>query len=422
MCVRFGVISDDFTGANDTGVQFEKSAMETSVLTGVADLPGGVQRSQVLVIDTESRHDSHSLAYKKARQAAETFKTMGVKIIYKKIDSTLRGNIGSELDAIMDELGIRISIVAPAYPKNRRTTMKGHQIIGRVPETMPGSAEQSSSPAKNCYVPAVIQSQSHRRVGQIDLPTVREGVESLKHAIWSQNECGNEIVVIDAVNQIDLRIIAEAVVEDDILACGSAGLAEELAAAYGSLKTRPVLLISGSLNQVTARQVSRAKEVLDVAIVELDVQAILEKRVAEREAINRIVKEVTGWLKQEKDVVVRSKPEKHATQNQRIREVSEMNSTRVRSTVLPVLGKALSRVAENYELAGLVLVGGDTAIEVIRMMKASGIKIGEEIAPGIPSSEIIGGIHEGLRIVTKAGGFGTEDALILAIDYLKRRG
>lgn len=420
MTFLLGVIADDYTGANDTGAQFKEFGMETVVITDVANIDNIKQRSQVLVVDTESRNDPQSLAYEKVRKVARSFKMMDIKAIYKKMDSTLRGNIGSELDAIMDELKLDLSIVAPAYPKNHRITVKGHHFIAEVPLEKTEFARQPHPSIQSSHIPTVIQSQSQRDIGQVNLSTVREGVKSLKHAIWSQKESGKEILVIDAVNQMDLRIIAKAVVDDNILACGSAGLAEELASAQSRTKMKPVIVISGSMSQATASQILRAKKVMDVTIVDLDVQAILEDKATEEEEINRIVEKVKDALNQEKDVVVRSvRSKSHVTQTQSSRRELRTDDE-VRKLVLPFLGDVINEISKSCDFAGLVLIGGDTAIEVIKSMKVLGVRMKEEVLPGIPASEIIGGKHDSLQIVTKAGGFGIKDALIIVIDYLKR--
>lgn len=83
------------------------------------------RKGDVIVIDTESRASPLDLAYTRVRDAARTLRGAGVKTVYKKIDSTLRGNVGSELDAVTDELGKSLSLVVPAFPADRRTTVWG---------------------------------------------------------------------------------------------------------------------------------------------------------------------------------------------------------------------------------------------------------------------------------------------------------
>ncbi len=67
------------------------------------------------------------------------------------------------------------------------------------------------------------------------------------------------------------------------------------------------------------------------------------------------------------------------------------------------------------------MTGGDTARGVCRAIKAEAIDIDDEVSPGIPSGVIVGGKQEGLRIVTKAGSFGEETALVDSVLFLKRK-
>ena len=68
--------------------------------------------------------------------------------------------------------------------------------------------------------------------------------------------------------------------------------------------------------------------------------------------------------------------------------------------------------------AGLVLVGGQTARLVCRRLQAQGVRIEGELEPGVPYGRLIGGVWDGLPVVTKAGGFGGPDTLLDAVRAL----
>ncbi len=422
MSFCLGVIADDFTGASDTGVQFKRSGLDTVVLTDTSNLKDLLPQSGVVVIDTESRHDPPQIAYNKARDAARALRMADIKLIYKKIDSTLRGNIGSELDGIMDELGLDLLILAPAFPKAGRVTIDGYLLINRVPLEKTEFAKDPSGPIKERHIPTAIQRQSQHNVGLVKLSEVREGVKSLKQRIIGQKEGGKQIIVVDAVTQNDLRVIAEASLACSLLACGSAGLAEELSAAQNHSRKSTVVVLSGSFSKVSSSQISRAREVLDVFVTAPNMFAVLRGGAAKENELKRMVKDILREIKSGKDVIVRS-----ATSMRNALKVQEFgkqlggSNVETSKTSLLFLGELFNKVAENQRLAGLVLIGGDTAINTIKMIDALGTKIIEEIMPGIPASEVIGGKYDGLRMITKAGGFGSKDALICAMDYLQKR-
>ncbi|MBA3439624.1 MAG: four-carbon acid sugar kinase family protein, partial [Pyrinomonadaceae bacterium] len=100
------IIADDLTGANDTGVQFAKKGIPVFVMTGETnDLQRRASDFQVLVVNTESRHLSMHEAAERVRGVVESARAAGITYFYKKTDSSLRGNNGSELQALMNAAG-----------------------------------------------------------------------------------------------------------------------------------------------------------------------------------------------------------------------------------------------------------------------------------------------------------------------------
>ena len=64
------------------------------------------------------------------------------------------------------------------------------------------------------------------------------------------------------------------------------------------------------------------------------------------------------------------------------------------------------------------LAGGAVAFAVCQALGIGSLEIGGEVAPGIPFGWVADGPWEGTPLVTKAGGFGGEDALAAAIAFL----
>jgi len=114
---RIAVIADDLTGANDTGAQFAKIGLRTLVVLESTQ-EQSLRDHDVVVITTDSRALPAQDAYRKVANAAEWVRQRQYDAVYKKIDSTLRGNLGSEIEAIMDVLGCKLAIVAPAFPQD----------------------------------------------------------------------------------------------------------------------------------------------------------------------------------------------------------------------------------------------------------------------------------------------------------------
>ena len=225
--MTIGVIADDLTGANDTAIQFAKYGLKTLVLIDFESGPQPKGDWDVIVIDTCSRLDTAKTAYEKARMATRFLRESGAQLFYKKIDSTLRGNIGSELDAVMDELNVNLSFMVPAFPATGRTTLGGYQLVnGRLLENTE-VAHDPLSPVKESHVPTLIGRQTGRRIAQVELDKVRSPLIDLSNVIAELRTHGFEIIVFDAVTLEDLgRIASIQSYNDDLkVVCGPGGFA-----------------------------------------------------------------------------------------------------------------------------------------------------------------------------------------------------
>jgi len=418
---KVGVVADDLTGANDTGVQFAKKGLKTIVSTQLEGTPETFGDTEVIVLDTESRADTPSTAYQKVRTATRTLKRAGVRRFYKKIDSTLRGNIGRELDAILDELGIDVAIVVPAFPKTGRITVGGYQLVNQVPLERTEIARDPVSPVTESHAVTLIGRQTKRSVGHISLSTVLKGVDQIIHELEKLRSAGKQIVVVDATTQHDLKVIAEATAEKTSVFCGPAGLAEELPTAWRLLevKSSPVLVVAGSASQVTVNQLAYAAKALPLTSVQLDLRRTLARS---GEESRRVVDEALSLLEQGRDVAVTSADSsERVAEARRIAEEERIHTKQARKLISSTLARITAGVLERTNPAGIVVTGGDTLMGVFKALGADGIRVEDEVLPGMPVSTILGGKRTGLRVVTKAGAFGPPEAIVEAVEFLKKR-
>ena len=419
----YGVVADDLTGACDVGVQFRKAGMRTLVTVSVEALRRLRGDVEVVVVDAESRRCSPEEAYRKVREAFKALKDAGARPIYKKMDSTLRGNVGSEIEATVSETEVKAVIVAPAFPENRRVTVGGLQLIGDRPVHKTEFAEDPASPVRESDITKLVRKQSRLKVSTITLETVRLGVKKLKDALENMMSEGYKIIVVDAETREDLKTIAEAMVDMDVLPCGSAGLAKEVSHLLRRREAEPrlVLVFSGSLKDVTHAQIRRAEEALKVRVLAPDLKGVLRGDEAFRSGAARLVSEAEEALKEGRDVIVtltRSRSE--ASEAWKDSRAFGMDDLQIAERALGFLSEVSRLIVEDGPtLSGLVLVGGDTAINILEALGAGGVVLEGEVLPGIPFGRLVGGKLDGLRVVTKAGGFGDQDALVEAINHLK---
>jgi D-threonate/D-erythronate kinase len=397
--MKLGIIADDLTGAMDTGVQFARAGLHTVVMLDDGDPPP----AEVVVISTDSRDEPAAEAYRRARDAALR---LAGRTVYKKIDSTLRGNLGPELEGVMDGLGLSQALVAPAFPANGRTTVDGCHRVHGVPLAESAFAHDPLWPATGSHLPTLLARQTRRRVAQLPLAVVDGGEEAVMRTLVEETTA---VVVADAATEEHLRVLASALarMEPEWLPCGSAGLAGEWPRALGMHRPeatahrwppdpRPALLLAGSRNSATARQLERAAAESVLDLFHLPVGGDEWAQAAE---------DATAALSAGRSVAL-------ATTLSPFREGYGPIAARR-------LAQAAAWILARSPVAGLFMTGGDVARAVCRELGAAALQALGEVQAGVPAGLLVGGPHEGLRVVTKAGGFGDHRAIIQSIEYLR---
>ncbi len=416
----FSAIADDFTGACDAGVQFRKHGLRTFVSSEMDLSDSFFGKSGVSIIDTESRNVSAEEAYCKVKHSLKFLADIGSNLAYKKIDSTLRGNLGAEIDAVLDELRVKALVVAPAFPQHGRTTVNGQMLVYGIPLEKTEFALDPVNPVKKSDISSLINIQSDREIANIRLSSVRGSIEQLEERIRGLITDRFKVIVADAETQSDLSHIADASFDTGALPCGSAGLANEIARLL-SLRThrKGVLIISGSLSDVTLRQIERIKEVLGTETFEIDLSS-LNDDVKRKSKIEDLVSRIGNVLRDERDAVLRLPVRRIEFQTTKTDSINSLSRREDTDKLLSILSDVFENIMTKYEMSGLVMVGGDTAVRMLKGAGSNGVSLEEEVLPGMPLCRIMGGKLSGMRVVTKAGGFGDEDALVDIINYMKR--
>lgn len=147
-------IADDLTGALETGSKFAAEGLSARVVTAESV----VRRPDVsvLVFDTESRHSSAGEAAAKVRKVALSARTHQPWLVYKKTDSTLRGNIAAECAALREVFPERPLVYVPAYPEMGRTVCGGQLLVQGVPVHQTVFAADCLNPVSSSDVAALL--------------------------------------------------------------------------------------------------------------------------------------------------------------------------------------------------------------------------------------------------------------------------
>lgn len=397
------IIADDLTGAADTGVQLAKRGVPTLVLPSVTDVHDAWQYETV-VVNTESRHASPGIAAEAVTAAVRIGQAHGVPHFYKKTDSTLRGNIGGELQALLHGSGAQRLVFVPAFPRLGHTTVGGIQYVHGVELQKTEYARDLLNPIHTSVVAELVQKQADAKIHSL----------AIQQLAALNNRCGDGIYIFDCGSDGELREISSAVSHlgwTKALA-GSAGFADCLADLL-VLARQPspqpplgpasrILVVNGSMNPAAELQISRIEQ-LGYPVVYVD--GLCARRIDET---------VRAIQMQSADCVVLS-----STDIRVDRTNSSPQDSKTMLNFAENLGRVVATTIERADFQLMIVFGGDTYAGIARALQCTSIVPLMEIVPGVPLSKMYGGNKE-IFAISKAGGFGDDDILPLLFREVRR--
>jgi uncharacterized protein YgbK (DUF1537 family) len=409
------IIADDLSGAADCAIAFAGAGRRTIVtLDASSAVKAGSDAHPVDVIaaDTDTRRLAPPAAARRTADALNTLNAPGRRV-YKKIDSTLRGNWAAEVAALQPRAGL--AIVAPAFPATGRTTHGARVLVHGEPleSTDTWKLENADRPAN---VQTMLE-DAGLRCDSIDVETLRGDAEMLRQRIRATTKERIEALIIDAHTGDDLKRLAEITsqLDHELFWVGSGGLARELATLPDLFSNAPgeapvhekqdgsILVLVGSLSAVSERQCAMLRE--RAGIAEMIVPpAVL--RVGDRHADWREWQSKIGdFLVKRIDLLVRIGRD---------------------DAFDPAEGAHLSNalaalVAPHFgHVGGLIATGGETARAMLSAAGIGSLDLLAEVEAGVAVARPSAPLASRPAIVTKAGAFGSEHALFGAWEHLQR--
>ncbi len=422
------LVADDLTGATDTGVQFSKQGYNT--LVTIVDL--NIKNNKTLninsdtdifVVDSETRDLSIMEARKRILQIVNQIPVNENDVIYKKVDSTLRGNIGVELDIIMNKFEKDICLFCPAFPSNNRFVIGGYLIVQGEPLGVTEYYRGNLDSGNASYIPVLLKKQSNLPVGKVELKDVIQGKETILKRINYLYKRGKKIIILDALNDQHLKdiLLSGNEFNGSVLYSGSAGLANYLSKIYKTdssldldnnqqIDSETFLIVGGSRRNIMNSQINYLKNKLDINEITIDLKNVFSTR---KKSLADYISEGERAIKSKQLLVIRPDPsflEKNMMQNI-INENNLQNHRELEVIIRNFLGELTASLINKSFINNLVLIGGDTAIGVCKALGVDSLRIVDEILPGIPVSSIRNHRYSKIKIATKAGGFGQEETL-----------
>lgn len=421
MSILLGCVADDFTGATDLANTLTRQGMTTLVVFGPPRAGLVLPEADAVVIALKSRSNPVDEAVKMSREALAWLEGAGARQFYFKycstFDSTDTGNIGPVADALLEDLHEPMAIVCPAYPTNGRTLYLGHLFVGNVLLSDSSMRHHPLTPMTDASLVRVLGRQTRARVGLVSHPVVSRGPQAILRELNLLQAEGCRHAIVDALSDEALLDIGEACANLRLLTGGS-GLALGLPRnfrARGLLRSAAAVplggagghaaVIAGSCSEATQRQVEAMKR--SAPALEIDPLGSGSPQDAVAQALE--------WAKPrlgDAPVLV------YSTANPQ--KVAEVQSRFGREGAGALVERMLAEVAQGLVGAGvtrLVVAGGETSGAVLNALGVEGLRIGPEIAPGVPWTASLS--DPPLALALKSGNFGADDFFTKAFELLK---
>jgi len=427
-----GIIADDLTGANDTALQFHLKGANTQILLSDEIEPLNIEGTQTWAISTESRNIEPETAFDKVVKTTKMFiEKLNPDFIYKKIDSTIRGNLAVEILGFLSVSDYDAAIIVPAFPAETRTTVGGYHLLKGIPIERTEMARDPHSPITESHVPTLLKSQLSEEyqnlIGHIELKTIMKGAGPILQKINELVDSGKKLIVADAVSTVDIEQIALSIKKSDnkLLPAGTAAFAQALSEFWISdidkehiirtIPNLPKFIVSGSATQITANQIDELEKsdyFENILTISFDLKTVLEG--VKEELVERIVSN----LNFDNTVVVHT--------SKLIKEFDgfsedSFNAKLTKASLADVITDFLSELAKRVlekKKAILITLGGETSYKCCSAIGAYQLQLVDEVAPAIALSCD----HNGQWIVTKSGNLGGANTLIDILKYFESHG
>ncbi len=411
--MMLGVIADDFTGASDIAAMLSRGGMRTTLFIGTPDVASDAEAG---VVGLKSRSIAPDEAVRQSLEVLAWLRERGCEqIVFKycsTFDSTPRGNIGPVAEALARALGVRGVAVCPALPENGRTLYMGHLFVKDRLLNESGLEKHPLNPMTDADIRRWLAQQCTGEIGLVPMPVVARGASAIGEALAA---AGETLVVVDAIEESNLRAIGEAVAAAPLVT-GAAGVAMALPDNFrrrGMLEgtpaplptvDAPAVVLSGSCSPATRQQVALYRE--RHPSLKVDVESLMAGGDELAGELHRFVDRHRG----EAPLIYSSaEPEAVAADQRRY------GRERLAGAIEALFGR-LARSVVEAGFHRIVVAGGETSGAVVSALGIKRFLLGPEIDPGVPA--LVTDDEHRLAVALKSGNFGGPDFFDRALTVL----
>jgi D-threonate/D-erythronate kinase len=306
----------------------------------------------------------------------------------------------------------------------------GILMVKGIPVAETEASRDPACPVNDSNLVNLLRRQSSGGIDLVGLRHLSSAPGSLRQAVYRKRQAGAKILIFDALKRQDLEAIAEAGFELQPLPLfiGSAGLAEAVATRFaentrlkagvpsGTTSAAHALVVCGSASAVSRRQLALVVQNANFPHIEIRSALALQApsdRAAEEATICRRASDAL----RHGSVILSVSPERTAASGGDDRLAAQA----IAETLGGIAASALAGSGVAPHDVALILTGGDTAMAVLAPLGTEGIEIGGELLEGIMAGRVKGGFFSGAQVVTKAGAFGKDDALLRVVRLLAKQ-
>lgn len=413
------IIADDITGASGIATLFSSNGLNVGVyLERAKDLNIDLD---ILVIDTDSRFFTPEKAYNKVYDVTKRMKDLGNKYYFHKTCTVFRGNVGSELDAILDATGERHAYMVPGFPDNLRTLKNSIAYVNEIPAARSHYKDDPMNPITESNLIKVLENHSNRKVVGFTLKDLRKSIKHCKEKL-KELEKVYDIILFDVEDNKDLEKITELIYDKKIIG-GSSALGRTLGKRITSNKKKNkqqklmkyhlgVLGLSASITPKTKKQIHHLKNT-EIEILKISPY----ESYYEKNYIKEIIKLVIKKIQLGTSLMIHTDNEDlKIERTNKLFEREGYTKAEQSFYITNLLAEIAFNVKKETKLNRFFIAGGDTSSSFSKKLKINGFEILDEIDIGLSSMMSL--TEPKNLVVFKSGNFGKVEFIEKAFQYL----
>ena len=383
------------------------------------------------IYPTDSRGVAPEVAYQRVYDICSLLKDDAVKVYSNRIDSTLRGNLGSETDAMLDCLGEDyIAIVAPCFPASGRIVIGGYMLVNGLPLHKTDIAIDPKTPVKVSEVEVLFHEQSKYKTASILMKDLMHGKHYLADVMKAHVAEGCRILVVDCVTQEDLDLIADAAITSKLKIVAvdpgvfTATLSRKLITPTQKKEKNRSLAVVGSVNPNTKAQMEELWLSQRIHNVFVKTRELLESEEQRSAEIQRVIHEIleVSHLNTVSTVTGDGIYPENRIDFQPYMEKYHCSMDDVTDKINSAFAEIAYGIFQAQpEYKGLYTSGGDVTVAVCKKFQTAGLSLSDEVLPLAAYGQFLTGEFAGIHIITKGGSQGERDAINRCITYLKEK-